>query len=281
MMPSWKLIARQVAEHIWQNNTTISLSRATEIWLADNSHDLTSDTVLGNFDRLAVLVSNLISQRIAESDLRGVTPKYRFSSVTPDLIISQINTNEDTLRSDILKAVGNLSWRAFEHLCAYLMHIAGTSQCVATSAGRDGGIDIVGVLKLNKLNKLNNSSMWHNTQIRVLGQAKHSRLTVTEEKVRLFDKDMSDFSRGEGRAFADAPYWAQNIHMAQIGFIFTLNNFTKGAKDYAVTHSISLKDGEQIVQDLLILDVKTPGLVRYSHHVEFNEHNFLTHFELC
>ena len=245
-MRSWNLIARQVADNVWQNNTTISLNRATEIWLADNSYDLSCDIVLCNFDRLAELVSNLILQKIDECELRGVTPKYRFSSISPDVVISQIDTNEDTLRSNISKAIGNLSWRAFEHLCVHLMHIAGTSQCVATSASKDQGIDLVGVLKLNRLT---NSSIWHNAQIRVLGQAKHYRLTVTEEKVRLFDKDMSDFSRGEGRAFADAPCWAQNIHMAQIGLIFALNGFTKGAKNYAVTHSVLLKDGEQIVQD--------------------------------
>lgn len=275
-MPGLNSIARQVADSIWQNNGPVSLSRATEIWLADNDYDLNSDTILEKFDRITELVSKHIQSKIQEYEKRRVKPKYQFSSVSPNVIVPQIDTNEAALRSELLAAINNLSWRAFEHLCVHMMYVAGTSKCKATSATRDQGIDFIGILELNTLVP---SSVWHEVQIRVLGQAKHYRSTVGEEKIRPFHGDMKEFSRGEGRAFGSAPDWAKNIYMAQIGFVFALTDFSQGAKDYAASHSIMLKDSEQIVQDLLSSDVETPGLVRHGQHVMLNEHDFLAHFE--
>lgn len=275
-MSGWNLIARQVADHIWRNNTSVSLNRATEVWLADNGYDLTSDALLDKFDRITELVSKQIQSRIQECDKRGIKPKYQFSSVSPEIVIPQINTNESVLRSDFLAAINNLSWRAFEHLCVHIMNATGTSKCQATSATRDQGVDFIGILALNKLLP---SSIWHDVELRVLGQAKDYQSVIGQDKIRLFNEDMGAFSRGEGRAFVSAPDWAQNKHMAQIGFIFALTGFSQGAKDYAALHSIMLKDGEQMVQDLLSSDVETPGVIRYGQHIALNEHDFLAHFE--
>jgi len=271
-MPSWNSVARKVADHIWKNARYVSLSRATEIWLADNSYDLDSDTVLEGFDHLTQFVFKHIQSKIQECDIRGIKPKYQISSISTDVLIPQIDTDEHTLRAGIDK----LSWRAFEHLCVHVMSVTGICKCEATSATRDQGIDFVGVLELKRLVP---SSIWHDVQIRLLGQTKYYSSIVGQETVRLFHADITAFSRGEGRAFNFAPDWAKNTYMAQLGFIFALTGFSQGAKDYAALHSIMLKDVEQIIQDLLSSDTKTPGLLGQGQHMRFDEKLFLNHFE--
>lgn len=268
--------ARQVADHIWQSSNSTSLMQTTETWLAENGHDLTSDAVLERFDRLTELVSKNIQSKIQDCNRRGIKPKYQFSSVSPDSIVLQIDTNESILRDETLKAISNLSWRAFEHLCVHIMNATGVNNCEATAGTRDQGIDFIGLLRLDKLVS---SSIWHDVQLRVLGQAKNYTAVVGQEKIRLFNEDMRAFSRGEGRAFVSAPSWARHTDMAQIGFVFTLTNFSQGAKEYAASHSIILKDAEQIVHDLLSLNVQTPGLMCYGPQIILNETEFSSHFE--
>ncbi len=275
-MPGWNSTARKVAAHVWQSNSCVSLSRSTELWLADNGYDLASDAVLEGFDCLTDLVVKNIQSKIQECEMRGIKPKYQFSSASTDRVVAQIDTDEHVLRADFRAAIGRLSWRAFEHLCVHVMSATGVAKCKATSATRDQGIDFVGVLELKSLSS---SSVWHDVQIRVLGQAKDYRSAVGQEAVRLFKADMNEFSRGEGRAFTAAPIWAKNVYMTQVGFIFALAGFSQDARNWANSHSIMLKDVEQMVQDLLTSDVQTPGLVRHSHQIAFDESNFLTYFE--
>lgn len=269
-------MARRVADHIWQNDGYISLSRATEIWLTDHGYDLASDAVLEKFDRLVELVSKHIQVRIQDCEIRGVKPKYQFSTTSINVVVPRIDTNEYLLRSSFQSAIGKLSWRAFEHLCVHVMHTTGVSKCEATPATRDQGVDFVGILELKTVMV---PSIWHDVQLRVLGQAKHYGSVVGEESVIQFNANMIAFSRGEGRAFKSAPDWSKNIYIAQVGFIFALSGFSQVAKDYAILHSIMLKDGEQIVQDLLSTSMHTPGLVHQGQHIEFDENNFLSHFE--
>jgi len=275
-MPSWNSVGRKVADYIWQNDGYTLLSRATENWLTDHEYDLASDAVLEKFDRLVELVSKYIQAKIQDCEIRGVKPKYQFSSTSIDVIVPRIDTNEYALRSDFQKAIGKLSWRAFEHLCVHTMQATGLSRCEATPATRDQGIDFVGMLELKAVML---PSVWHDVRLRVLGQAKHYSSVVGEETVIQFDANMTAFSRGEGRAFKSAPDWSKSVYLAQVGFIFALTGFSQVARDYATLHSIMLKDGEQIVQDLLAANMHTPGLVRQGQHSVFDENDFLLHFE--
>lgn len=273
-MTNWKLISRQIAAKIWESKNNISLVSEVENWLVENSYDINSDEILNAFDNLKSMVSKQLQGYIQQCDVRGIIPKYQFSVVDADKLIP-LKSDEYTVREELSSAINLLSWRAFEHLCAHTMTANGVTRCEVTRAAKEQGIDLIGMLDIGKMTR---SSIWHDVQIRVLGQAKFSKTSIVQDEIRLFNEDMRAFANGEGRAFKLSPDWAKSPYLAQVGFVFSLNGFTSDAKKYAKSYCIALKDVEQISQDLVCSNAQTPGLTRYGSKPVFMRQEFLEHF---
>lgn len=132
---------------------------------------------------------------------------------TPDLFPPEPREwSEDLL--DVVKA---MSAEAFERLCQRLLREANFEEVEVTGRSGDGGIDGVGILKLNLLS------------FRVVFQAKKYQETVQPSVVR-------DFRGGM-------------VGRADKGLIITTGRFTAGARREAVRDgapAIDLVDGERL-----------------------------------
>lgn len=133
-------------------------------------------------------------------------------------------------RSNVIEILQALAPSGFERFCQRLLREAGFQNVVVTGRAGDGGIDGMGILRVNTL-----------VSFKVLFQCKRYRDTVTPSQVRDF--------RGAMMGRADK------------GIILTTGSFTVDARKEAVRDGvppIELVDGEKLVDMLEELEI---GLV--------------------
>ena len=116
--------------------------------------------------------------------------------------------------ASVLTALGEIDWFQFERFCAALLRTEGYEVTRKGGAQPDGGVDLIAV-KGNE---------------RILVQCKHWRTwTVQEKVIREMLGSMTHFQ-------------------VSCGAIYTLNGWTKPAAGFALSHSITLVDGEELAR---------------------------------
>ena len=116
--------------------------------------------------------------------------------------------------SSILTALGDIDWFQFERFCASLLRTEGYEVTRKGGAQPDGGVDLIA----------------DKGSERILVQCKHWRTwTVQEKVIREMLGSMTHFQVSRGA-------------------IYTLNGWTKPAAGFALSHSITLVDGEELAR---------------------------------
>ena len=254
----WGALAEEAVTGIWEGTDKVFLTRRLESFLSDNGHSLASGEVLDNFEKFRRLVIIKLAKRIDKCSYRGEKPRYRFSTVNDDVLIPLIGKSEDELRKQIKGTIEELGWRDFERFSAYLLHVTGVDNAKLFRGTKEEGIDIYGILNLDKLM---NRTMWLGAQVRVLGQAKISK--IVDEKVRLFNNDLSSFRQKEGRAWEQAPDWFRHSKSPIIGFMMSVKGFNGGAIRWGKRNGILLKDATQMIEAMMNIG-NIPGLTAGS-----------------
>jgi len=273
-MPNWNKLAKEIANDIWKGGEQrVVLTYFIESSLQDKRFSINDPEILDHFDKLKDLVSRQIHHKIEDSTDKGITPRYRFSGIDTDILISQVDKHSDKVTKQMTCTIQQLSWRAFEHFCVHVLKISGLMKCKAMRGTKEEGIDLFGVLDLGLLT---GASVWHGAHIKVLGQAKKSQ--VSEPLVRLFHQDMQSFLSGKGRAFELAPGWFKLSTMPVIGIMLTSDRFTRGAARWANCHNIVAKDVQQITEDLVKSTIPTPGLYKIDERIILKEKEFISYF---
>ena len=196
---------------------------------------------IGNSERAVWSISDR-GEKISESEAREVFRKIRSTRTrkirSVESEIGEIEDDSDELESistelswteRLLSVVGSMEPAAFERLCQRLLRESGFTKVEVTGKPSDGGIDGIGVLRMNLVS------------FQVLFQCKRWKGTVSAGTVRDFRGAM--------------------VGRADKGLIITTGTFTSDARREATRDgapAIDLIDGEYLC---LLLDVWSRSLM--------------------
>jgi hypothetical protein len=246
----------ELAELVWRQNERLSITALLERGLSAQGFDLCNLALLDRFQSIRAAVCRKIKARIDECDERGITPRFRFSSVDADELVFQTDAVSESVRMAAIKAVEKLSWRNFERLCCYVLRLSGVDKCAVMRGTKEGGIDVFGILEASQFL---HPAIWKGARLRVFCQVKKGR--VDEPVVRLFNNDLHDLYRDKGRAFALLPTEMQGLKSVLLGGVFSARGFTDGAEKFARARGFFLVDPDRIVEVLLTVGRDLPGLM--------------------
>ncbi|MFC1553380.1 restriction endonuclease [candidate division KSB1 bacterium] len=159
----------------------------------------------------------------------------------PEDIDSHIVPEYIDTKGKLLNILQNMSPNSFEKICQRLLRESGFEQVSVTGKSGDGGIDGIGILKINPL-----------VSFRVLFQSKRYRGSVSSSQLRDF--------RGAIQGRADK------------GIIITTGSFTLEAKKEARrdgVEPIELVDGEKLVEMFERLELGLKPKKAYEIDYEF------------
>ncbi len=265
-------LGRLIADEIWRSAGTINLVEVLTRSLEEKGINLSTVSGAEVYEKTQTYVVSNIWRYIQDAENRGIVPKYRFSDIDRDRLISQRPKSLDDIYEDIIRALKEMSWRAFEHFCVYVMALHGVQECKVMRGSKEGGVDLFGWIDLGKMA---GNPTWQGARIRILGQAKRGK--VGEPMVRLLSGDIDSFARGDGRAFNLAPASYRNMQAPIVGFIFTSTHISQDAIMWARNHNIITQDGEQLATNLIKTN-SIPGYIPHPAAPVFNKEVFLAHF---
>lgn len=193
-----------------------------------------SKTNLGQFDSLAFFkrVHELHKKHTAKNDEKTEPGLSQDTGITDE----QPDESDGEKTTDLLKVLKSLSPAGFERLCQRLLRENGFEQVTVTGKSGDGGIDGIGILKVNKF-----------VSFTVLFQCKRYAGAVTPSQVRDFRGAM------EGRA--------------DKGIIITTGVFTAEAKKEARRDGakpIELVNGDDLVELFESLELGVTPRITYD-----------------
>ena len=182
---------------------------------------------------------------MTEEQLRGVRRQVQQMNLAARKA-KQVDAEEDeeeeelTWSEQLLAVLGKMAPDAFERLCQRMLREAGFTKVEVTGKSGDGGIDGIGVLRVNLVS------------FQVLFQCKRWRGSVGSSVVRDFRGAM--------------------VGRADKGLIITTSSFTADARREATRDgapAIDLVDGEDLCD--LLKDLKIGVRVQQVEQVEINE----------
>lgn len=149
------------------------------------------------------------SQDVANPTAWAMPPRLGRPDASP---VSQPEPPRQWTAATILTALGEIDWFQFERFCAALLCTEGYEVVRKGGARPDGGVDLIA----------------EKGGERILVQCKHWRTwTVKENVIREMLGSMTHFQ-------------------VRSGAIYVLSGWTRPAGDFAVLHSITLVDGEEL-----------------------------------
>ena len=176
--------------------------------------------------------------------------------------------------------VQSLSWKDFEIFCAYLLKLYGCTSPGVTRSIKEEGIDFYGIIECNSLKYLPLfSRVMQRSTICVIGQAKKWKNKIGEDQIKKFANEYENFRKDPSSYKTFLPETIINCDQIY-PVIITTSFFTKGAEKLAQKSRIYLRDGEQIVEDLVMLAPLNELSIWYSwEEKEINSSKFFEWLE--
>lgn len=182
--------------------------------------------------------------------------------------------------TSIREALAKLEWRPFEFFCEYILELYGFRNKGVTRSGREGGIDFYGLFNpWHQWDKERPKTLMNSMKILVVGQARHKKDLedkIGEGDLRRFSDEFRDFQEGKGRAVSLVPFNPLEWRRAIFPLFFTNTDFTSGATELAIDRGVILRNGTQLIEDLIRFEEKKFGFENSP--ATFNEGEFLQHF---
>jgi hypothetical protein len=255
--PEITKLAKEIAKDAWNSHKDmIDLERVCEEKLKHNFPLISNLQVPEIFEDLLSKVKYYINKEITSYVNKGITPTYEFNDYPPNMLLSHSLKHKEDIRLTFLRkhhrelgvAIKQMDWRIFEYLCKHLLQINGVIKSFVTRGTKEGGIDFYGLLDIDKSLS---GILLKGLKVRIIGQAKCYSKEVGESWIRKFYTHYEDFLNTEGRGIKILPKWFIEIKSPVIAIFATTSTFTKGAVGYANKKGIILREGDQIVEDLL------------------------------
>lgn len=185
---------------------------------------------------------------------RGVEPEYKLVEYPSDTLLRYDLHGENGLsyikkyRKEILNTICKMNWRSFEFLCGHLLDINNIIISGVTGGTKEGGIDFYGLLEMNRFST---GVLLRDAKIKIIGQAKRYKNVVGHTEVRVFKTHRDELLQNTGNAIKKLPSWFIESKDPLLSILVVTTKFTRGAKTYAKKNNIILRDGEQVVEDLI------------------------------
>jgi hypothetical protein len=270
--------ARTIAKRIWEGDITkvVDLDKAVQVSLAPFRVPFAERASVAY--KIADDVDSIIAEFVENAIRRGLIPKFRRSKSSRRYIGSAVTPKKNIINGTQLKErlgflgelkvfVNEITWEQFEGFCEYVVRLYGPSRAGLGQKTRDGGLDFYATFLLSSVEK---SEWWYTTamngrpsswrglfdplEVRVFGQAKHRK--VDEKEVNDFSMKIKDFRERKGMAIKQLPDSFVKSSSPLLPMIFTNRAFTTPARNRANNELIVLRDGDQIAQDIIVLDSK-------------------------
>lgn len=206
-------------------------------------------------------VKAILQKRIQHCEERKVTPNFRFSGTSGNRLIGMLISEKDEgvriklcHRKELQQLVNGLKWEKFENLCFCTLETLGFKSAIGLRR-KDGGLDFFGIWPLQ--DQLRYKGFLTDMNLRVFGQAKHRRRSpVKGDEVRSFFSHFEDFQnkRGVAYEFVQAKHtWFLDSQGPLTPMMMTNSRFERDAQEWGELKGIVLREGSQIVEDIVRL----------------------------
>lgn len=246
------------------------------------------------WDEIRKKVIHGVRLKIRRSYYKGVLSKYVFVDYSDVILIRQdiISKNAITqernyliikFRKELKNALYKIKWRDFEFFCANLLRLYGGVDVGVTQKGKEGGIDFYGSLNLDLHEEYPSfSKLIEKLTIRIVGSAKRWRRKIGEAEIDKFIKKYRDLNSRKGRGMTKLPHNFLNQNSIIYALYITSSSFTRDARDQAKNNGIIIKNGEQAVEDLILISEPLSIKMWFKKDEErtiFNENAFIKWIE--
>lgn len=277
-----KLVKEIVADILSSSKDKVSIEEFCKRKLQETYKDF---SVLQIADALPPLVEKVkySFDKINQDKVnRGIKPEYERQEYPPDMLLLYDSAHDENglsyvrkCRQEILDTLCKMNWRSFEFLCEHLLNINRIAISGVTGGSKEGGVDFYGLLQMERFSA---GVLLRNVKIRIIGQAKHYKDVVEHTEVRVFKTHRDDLLQNTGNAIKKLPSWFIESKDPLLSIFIVMTKFTKGAKSYAKKNNIVLRDGEQIVEDLIKSTNAREWFSRKDGTLTFDEALFMKFF---
>jgi hypothetical protein len=207
-------------------------------------------------DRIVAKVTFYMDKEKERCKSLGITPAYEFNDYPPNVLFRySIKHKEPLLLSSLrkqkrvlLRTINQMSWQSFEYLCKHLLEISGVKPLELTNVNQEG-IDFCGLTKIGC--DTCSGIIPKNFKIRIVGQVRHFSKKISPSSVRTFNTYCKDVKNKNEDILRKLPNWFTKTETPVLGIFITTSSFTKGVNKYTKKEWIILRNGEQVVEDLI------------------------------
>jgi len=246
---------RQIAEDIWDLEAErVDLLKFCERKIKKIKPNITDLEIADDIDSIVSRVKCQIEKKIRSFLEKSIPPNFEFDDCLPNILQRYgSDKNNNWIRQykiQIRRAIKAMDPIKFEHFCRHILEINGITKSFVTRASKEGGVDFYGLLEMCNYTK---EVFLSTVKLRILGQAKRysGNHKVGEPGIDEIRTKYSDFQSRRGRAFEILPHWFKMSNFPLIRMVVTTTGFTKDAKKSAERDDIILRDGDQIVEDII------------------------------
>ena len=235
-------------------------------------------------EQLIKKITQYVNKRKNNCESQGLRPEYEFADYSSTILLRcGINCGESPAiyflrknNKELFKTINKMSWNYFEKFCKKLLEINNISKIELTKKNAEG-VDFCGLYPLGKY--FHSTIIPANFKIRIVGQIKHWSKKVNPKEVRSFSTYCTDIKNGEKTAIKDLSEEFKENKAPILGIFLTTSSFTKSALRFAEKEWIILKNGNQIVEDI----INSPNINKWVKNkgdkLVFDKDLFLKSFE--
>jgi len=249
-------VAKIISEEIWNSTqNTIEIDKHCETKLRNTYPNLSELEITDILDEIEKRVISYIKKKIKHCEEQSIAPPYEFDDYPPNMLLRYSLKHQEEpqisfLRKhqgEILKAIKKMPWKGFENLCKHILEINGIIKSFLTPPCQEG-IDFYGLIDMDKYFP---GVLLRGCKLRVIGQVKRVSIKIHQSWIRTFKTYCDDVKNKNGRVLRKFPKWFKEIETPILGIFITTSSFEKGAIRYARKEGITIKTGEQVVEDLI------------------------------
>lgn len=276
-------IATRIIDEIWQKrpDTIIELKKYVLNFLHNSGKsDLEA---LESLNNILKSVKRKLSEKIDNAIRKGIIPNFKFTTYSDDTIVGcyifakgRDLSKKLLFRETMYNTINSLDWDLFELLCKYVLDIYHFDRVNLGEKTKDGGLDFFGYYVpyskgeyIGFLSQLNS---------RIFGQSKHYSSAIGEPICHEFHDLYLDFLSGQGRAYKYISLnqsWFLEVKGPIVPLFMTNNEFTSPAIEFAERKGILIREGVQIVEDIIRLSKAEPWFKEENGEIKYSDDEFI------
>lgn len=278
-----KFVKEIVEEILHSKQDMISLNEYCISRLKCRYPALSDLEINDKLDEIVEKVTFHINRRNEYCKNKDITPEYEFNTYPPKVLFRySVRHKEPQLISYLrkqnrilLNAINDMSWQSFEYLCKHLLKINGVDPIKLTKVNQEG-IDFLGLYNINNCGS--SVIIPKNFKIKIVGQVKHYLDKIGPKQVRAFDTYCKDVKNEQKDIVKNFPAWFTKTKIPVLGIFMTTSDFTKAASRYTKKEWMILRNGEQIVENLIQSPCSKDWVKNEDGHLIFDKTLFLKFF---